>query len=126
MKQKIWFVIRLLFGLMFINSGLNKLFNYLPVPDDLPADLVRVSAAMAEIAWLMPLVAVVEIAGGLLFIFKRTEALGAIIIFPVMTGILFTHLFYMKAGLPMVILLLAINLFSIICNRRKYLHMVQS
>ncbi len=32
MKNKILFVVSLLFGLLFINAGLNKFFNYMPVP----------------------------------------------------------------------------------------------
>jgi len=36
MKKKILFVLSLLFGLMFINSGLNKFFNYLPSPKTCP------------------------------------------------------------------------------------------
>lgn len=32
MKQKIITVVSVLFGLMFINAGLNKFFNYMPVP----------------------------------------------------------------------------------------------
>ena len=41
MKQKILFVISLLFGLMFINSELNKFFNYFPIPADLREKLVK-------------------------------------------------------------------------------------
>ena len=36
MKAKILFVLCLLFGLMFINAGLNKFFNYMPMPKDMP------------------------------------------------------------------------------------------
>ena len=52
-----------LFGLMFINSGLNKFFNYIPVPADLPEKLVKTMNAFMEIGWLLPLVAVAEILG---------------------------------------------------------------
>jgi uncharacterized membrane protein YphA (DoxX/SURF4 family) len=50
MKKKILFVLSLLFGLIFINAGLNKFFYYMPVPDDLPAEVVRVSTAFMEIS----------------------------------------------------------------------------
>lgn len=32
MKQKSLFAASLIFGLMFINAGLNKFFNYIPLP----------------------------------------------------------------------------------------------
>lgn len=32
MRKKILFVLSLLFGLMFVNAGLNVFFNYMPEP----------------------------------------------------------------------------------------------
>jgi len=125
MKQKILFVVSLLFGLMFINSGLNKFFNYIPVPADLPEKLVKTMKAFMEIGWLFPLVAVAEILGGILFIFPKFRALGAVIIFPIMTGILLTHIITDRSGLPVALVLFAINLWVIFENRNKYLPMVK-
>jgi uncharacterized membrane protein YphA (DoxX/SURF4 family) len=48
---------------------------------------MKLFAAFGEISWLMPLVGIVEVIGGLLFIFPKTRALGAIVILPVMVGI---------------------------------------
>ena len=124
MKKKILFVISLLFGLMFINAGLNKFFNYMPAPKDLPPNLLKVMTAFMEITWLMPLIAVAEILGGLLFIPNKTRALGAIIIFPVMVGIVLTHIIHAPSGLPLALVLFAINIWVIIENRKKYLPMV--
>lgn len=124
MKNKILFVISLLFGLMFINSGLNKFFNYMPMPKDMPADMMKVVTAFMQIGWLMPLIAVVEIIGGLLFIIPRYRALGAIIIFPVMIGILLTHIINAPDALPIALVLFAINLWVIVENRNKYLPMI--
>jgi uncharacterized membrane protein YphA (DoxX/SURF4 family) len=125
MKKKILFGVSLLFGLMFINAGLNKFFNYMPVPNDLPENLMRVMKAFMEIGWLMPLVAVAEITGGILFITNKYRALGAIIIFPIMIGILLTHIIVAPSGLPMALVLLAIELWVIIENREKYLPMIK-
>ena len=110
---------------MFINSGLNKFFNYMPIPKDLPEGLIKVMKAFMEISWLMPLIAVAEIVGGLLFITNKYRALGAIIIFPVMIGIVLTHIIYAPSGLPLALVLFAINLWVIIENREKYLPMVK-
>ena len=120
MKKIILFIVSLLFGLLFINSGLNKLFHYLPVPDDLPENLVRVMAAFDEIGWLMPLVAVVEIIGGVLVITNRFRALGAIMLFPIIIGILLTHIFNTQSGIVLPVVFLAINGWMMIENRQKY------
>lgn len=126
MKQKIIFVLSLLFGLMFINSGLNKFLNYMPMPDDLPERMLKVGAAFMEIGWLMPLIGFAEIAGGILFIFPKTRALGAIVIFPVMVGIVLTHIIDAPSGLPIALILMAINLWVIYENREKYWPMLRS
>lgn len=125
MKKKVILVLSILFGLMFINSGLNKLFHYLPMPSDMPENMIKLTNAMMEIGWLMPLVAVVEIIGGLLFITNKFRALGAIIIFPVLVGILLTHTVTEPSGLPMVLIFLAIELWIIFENRDKFLHLIK-
>ena len=88
MKKKILFGVSLLFGLMFINSGLNKFFNYMPVPKDLPENMMKLMAAFMEIGWLLPLIAIVEITGGILFITNKFRALGAIMILPIIIGVI--------------------------------------
>lgn len=124
MKNKILFVVSLLFGLMFINAGLNKFFNYMPAPKDMPESLVKLMTAFMQISWLMPLVGAVEVIGGVLFITNKYRALGAIIILPVMVGVILTNLIYSPSGLPIALPLLAINIWVIIENRKKYLPMV--
>ncbi|NJM15816.1 MAG: DoxX family membrane protein [Bacteroidales bacterium] len=125
MKKKILFVVSLLFGLMFINSGLNKFFNYIPMPNDIPENMMKVMTAFMQIGWLMPLIAVAEIVGGVLFVTNKYRALGAIIIFPVLIGILLTHIIIAPSGLPIVLILLGIEIWVIIENREKYLPMVK-
>ena len=124
MKSKILFIVSLLFGLMFINSGLNKFFNYMPMPKEIPAELLKIMGALMTITWLIPLIAVAEIVGGLLFITNKFRALGAIILFPVLVGILLTHILLAPSGLPLAIVLWGIELWVIIENREKYLPMI--
>ncbi|MDO6674583.1 DoxX family protein [Tenacibaculum sp. 1B UA] len=125
MKQKILFVLSLLFGLMFINSGLNKFLNYMPMPEELPEKMMSAMTAMMEIGWLMPLVGIIEILGGILFIIPKTRALGAVVIFPVMIGIMLTNIFQAPSGLPIAIALFAINLWVIYENCDAYKPMVK-
>lgn len=125
MKQKIIFGLSLLTGLMLINAGLNKFLNYIPVPDDLPENMKKINDAFMEIGWLLPLIGAAEILGGILFIIPKTRALGALVILPVMVGILLTHIIIMPAGLGMAIVLMAINLWVIYENREKYLPMIR-
>lgn len=125
MKKKILFIVSLLFGLMFINAGLNKIFNYIPVPDDLPEETIKLMTSLMAVSWLMPLIAVVEIIGGTLFITNRFRALGALITFPIMIGIALTHVINTHNGLPLVFALLAVNLWVMFENREKYMPLVK-
>jgi putative oxidoreductase len=125
MKQKIQLALCILTGLMFINGGLNKFFNYIPVPEDAPVEGMKDYAAMMEIVWLIPLLATAEIIGGLLFIFPKTRALGAIVIFPMLVGILLTHIFVDTSALPVALVLSAILGWVIYDNREKYLPMIR-
>jgi putative oxidoreductase len=120
MKNKILFVVSLLFGLLFINAGLNKFFEYMPMPENIPEEALRDFRAMKEIIWLMPLLGLAEIIGGLLIIFPQKRALGAVILFPIVVGIMLTHLFVDMSGLPIAIIVAAVLGWIIYENRDAY------
>ncbi|HUN16427.1 MAG TPA: DoxX family membrane protein, partial [Saprospiraceae bacterium] len=71
MKDKILTGLYIVFGLLFINSGINKFLNYMPMPENISTELVNLMTSFKDIKWLMPLVAVAEIIGGALLIFKK-------------------------------------------------------
>lgn len=125
MKNKILTVLSVLFGALLINGGLNKFLNYMPVPPNLPEALLQDMTAMVEIVWLMPLIAVAEILGGLLIMFPRTRALGALIVFPVMVGVLLTNTIVDTSGLLMTAVIWAILAWIIYDNRAKYLPLIK-
>lgn len=124
MKSKIQFVLCLLMGLMFINGGLNKFFQYIPVPEDMPEAAMNMFMAMDQITWLMPLLAVFEIIGGILFIIPKYRPLGAIVLTPIMVGIL-AHHFTIMVGLPIPLVLAAILVWVIADNWEKYTPMIK-
>ncbi|WP_026902805.1 DoxX family protein [Pedobacter glucosidilyticus] len=125
MKSKILFILSLLFGLMFINAGLNKFLNYMPMPEDMPESMIKVMVAYTTIVWLMPLVAVVEIVGGILIIIPRFRALAAIMVLPITVGILLTHIFNEPSGLPIALVFFAVNVWLLFECREKYIPMLK-
>lgn len=120
MKNKITFVLSLLFGLMFVNAGLNKFLNYMPMPENLPEKMLKAMNAFMEIGWLMPLVGTVEVLGGLLIIIPKTRALGALMIFPIMVGIVLTNIVQDSSGLPIAGAFSAILIWIMFENKEKY------
>ena len=123
-KSKVLFVLALLFGLFFMNAGLNKFLNYMPMPKYLPEKMMKAMNAFMEIGWIMPLVGLAEIVGGLLIIIPKTRALGALIIFPVMVGIFLTNIVQDKSGLPIALVLGVILTWIMYENREKYLPLI--
>jgi len=93
----------------------------MPMPENAPAEGMKDFAAMMEISWLLPLVAVAEILGGILVIIPKTRALGALVIFPVMVGIVLTHIFVDTTNLPVALVLAGILGWMMYENKEKYL-----
>ncbi|WP_192348751.1 DoxX family membrane protein [Algoriphagus sp. Y33] len=125
MKKKVLNVLSIIFGLLLINGGLDKFLHYMPVPEDLPAALQADNLAFMEIEWLMPLVGFAELLGGILILFPKTRALGALVVFPVMIGVLLTHFFVAPEGLVIALIIWAILLWIIFENRSKYLKLLE-
>ncbi len=124
MANKIFNGFSILFGLLLINGGLNKFFNYMPIPEDFPEALINDNAAILEIVWLLPLVGFAETLGGLLILLPKTRALGALVVFPVMVGVLITRIFVAPGGLPIAIIIWVILVWIIFKNRDKYYHLI--
>ncbi|MES3016807.1 MAG: DoxX family protein [Bacteroidota bacterium] len=112
-------ILYILFGLMFLNAGLNKFFNYMTMPELTP-EQIKFFTAFMSIKWLMPLVATVEVIGAILFMIPRTRALGAIVILPVMIGVLVHHVTTDPSGLVIALVLMAVNILAIADNWKKY------
>lgn len=116
-------VLCILFGLMFINAGLNKFFNYMPMPE-MTAEQMKLMEAFIKLSWLMPLVGAVEVIGSLLFMFPKTRALGAIVILPVMVGVILHNAVFEPSGLAIALPFFLINLWMIGDNWNKYKPMI--
>ena len=112
-------ILSTLFGLMFLNAGVDKFLHYMPMPELTPEEL-KLWEAMASLIWLMPLVGAIELLGGLLFIFPKTRALGAIVILPVMIGIILHNAVFMPSGLAFAAPFFLINIWMIADNWPKY------
>ncbi|MBY0244301.1 MAG: DoxX family membrane protein [Sphingobacteriaceae bacterium] len=110
---------------MFVNAGLNKFLNYMPMPQNLPVKMTNMMTAFIETRWLIPLVASIQILGGLFIIIPKTRALGALMIFPIMVGIVFINIFQVSDGLPLAIALSLILLWIMFDSRRKYLQIIR-
>ncbi len=124
MKNKILSILCILFGLMMINSGFNKFFNYMPMPE-MSEEMMQIMAGFMTVKWIFPLVAIIEIIGGTLIAIPKTRALGAIVILPVMVGIFVHHLVLDPANIAIALVLFAINTWVIVANWHKYKSIIE-
>jgi putative oxidoreductase len=69
--------------------------------------------------------AVVEIIAGALLFSKKFRALGAIMLLPIIIGILLFHVVQDPSTLPVAVVLLAINGWIIFENKDRYLPMIK-
>lgn len=92
----------------------------MPMPKDISAEMMKDFGALMEISWLMPLIAVAEIIGGLLIMLPKTRALGALVLFPVIVGIALTHTLVDTSGLNITIAVTLIQVVIMLDSSKKY------
>lgn len=95
----------------------------MPAPE-FPEEAGNLMGAFMESGWVMPLLALAEIIGGILVIIPKTRALGAIILFPVILGILLFHITLAPDGLIIAAILALIEGWIIIENIPRYKPMI--
>ncbi|MBP6386677.1 MAG: DoxX family protein [Pseudarcicella sp.] len=124
MKNKLLIGFCALFGIMMVNAGLNKFFNYMPMPE-MSSEQMAVMNALITTKWILPLVGFVEILGGILIAIPQTRALGAITIFPIMVGIVVHNAVHAPTTIAFALVFFAINIWAILDSKDKYLPMIK-
>ena len=109
MKSKLVLAARILLGLIFFVFRLNFFFHFLPQPPPPPA-AAAFAGAMFATGYLFVLLKVVEVASGLLLLIGRFVPLALALLAPVVVNIIMFHAFLAPAGLPVPILVLALEL----------------
>src|SRR6185437_16220008 len=84
-------IARVLLGLMFLIFGSNGFLNFIPVPKDIPQDIITVSMALMKAGY-MNVVSVVEIIVAVLLLMNRFVPLALTLLAPILVGILTFHI----------------------------------
>lgn len=116
--KKIHVIVTLFLALSMFLFGLNKFLNFIPMPPK-TAEQMQLMNAFAQLAWIMPLVAVTEIVSSILLVVKPTRALGALVLLPVMVGIIVHHLTFDPATLVFPLILFVANIWIILSERTR-------
>jgi uncharacterized membrane protein YphA (DoxX/SURF4 family) len=110
MKTKVIVGVRLLLGLVFFVFGLNGFLHFIPQPpiSGPPAELL---GAMIGSGYLFALVKGTEVACGALLLTGRFVPLALTVLAPVVVNIVAFHAFLAPSGLPLPIVVVALELF---------------
>ena len=92
-------VLRILMGALFVLTGLNGFFHFMPQPNDMPAGAVALSMAFINSGYFMQLVMATQLVAGLLLLSNRFVPLALVLLAPVVVNIFAFHLFLARAGL---------------------------
>lgn len=95
----------------------------MPIPE-MEAGAMQLMGAFVASKWMMPMIAITEIIGGILLIIPKTRALGAIVLLPVLVSIFLIHAVQDPGNVAVAIIMLLIDGWIIYENRAKYLPMI--
>jgi uncharacterized membrane protein YphA (DoxX/SURF4 family) len=84
-------IVRILLGLGFLVFGLNGFLNFMPVPEDMPQDIITASAGLMMGGY-MSVVAGTEIIVAVLLLLNRFVPLALALLAPIIVGILTFHI----------------------------------
>jgi uncharacterized membrane protein YphA (DoxX/SURF4 family) len=103
-------IVRVLLGLMFLLFGLNGFLNFIPVPKDLPPDIVTVNVALTKAGY-MTVVAGAEVLIALLLLANRFVPLALALLAPIVVGIITFHVAIAPQTIPPAIVVLVMELY---------------
>lgn len=111
-------IARVLLGLAFLVFGLNGFFGFLPMPP-MEGDAGAFMTLLYTSGWLK-VVKSLEVVGGTLVLFNVFPAIGLTLLGPVIVNIVIFHLLLEPSGLPVGLVLLALEVFLIWANRERF------
>ena len=110
MKAKIVPAARILLGLAFFVFGLNGFLHFIPQPPISGPPAAFFGALLAS-GYFFPLLKGTEVLAGLLLLSGRFVPLSLTVLAPILVNIVAFHLFLAPAGLPLPLVLVALEVF---------------
>jgi hypothetical protein len=118
---------RVLLGLVFFVFGLNYFVPFFPPPKDpMPEALTSFAGALMKSGYMMPLIKGTEVAVGAALLANRFVPLALTVIAPVIVNIVALHAFLAPSGLPVAIVVLALELYLAWTHRAAFRPMLHA
>jgi len=111
--------IQIIYGLALLFFGLNTFLQFGPAPQFNEAATAYLTA-LFNTGFILPIMAIVWIITGLLFIFNKASALAAVLIFPLSLNIMLFHIFLDFSGFFIALIVFVLNLYLLYVYLDKY------
>lgn len=113
--------LRTLMGALFVFSGLNGFFQFVPPPEGgMSQGAMDLSIALMNSGFLMQMVFAVQLIGGLLLLTGFFVPMGLILLAPIILVILAFHIFLAPEGNAMAIILCLISIYLAWLNKKSF------
>jgi uncharacterized membrane protein YphA (DoxX/SURF4 family) len=114
---------RILLGLVFFVFGLNGFLHFIPQPPP-PAPAMAFFGALFATGYMLPLVMGTQLLVGVLLLSNRFVPLALALIAPVIVNIVAFHVALAPSGLPLALVVLALELFLAWSYRGSFITML--
>jgi putative oxidoreductase len=118
-------IARVLLGLVFVTFSLNFFLHFLPQPSSVPPDAMVFAGALMTSGFLT-FIKIVELVAGLALLANRFTTLALALLAPIIVGITLFHALLEPSGMPLALVVLALELFLAWSYRAAYAPMLRA
>lgn len=119
MNSKLTMILRILLGLILVIFGLNKFFQFLPMPP-MEGDPAEFMKALGKTGYMLPLIALTEIVAGALLLINKWKGLALIFTAIISVNIVLFHLVLAPAGIALAAIVAILNIILMYANWNKF------
>src|SRR5260370_23080826 len=112
-------VLRILLGLVMFVFGLNGFLHFIPLQPP-PGPGGEFLGALAASGYMLPLVSGTQVIAGAMLLFGIYVPLALALLAPVIVNIFFFHVFLARDGLPLAIIVVALELYLAWAHREAF------
>ena len=125
MQNKIYTVIRYLFGLAMTLFGLANLFQFMPV-HKFPGDAGVLMGAFSNSGYILPAVGFTQLILGMALLTNRFVPLALLFFVPVVVNVVLFHAFMDIASIAMALPVVAITAYLFAYNKYSFINLLKS
>jgi putative oxidoreductase len=112
-------ILRSLLGLIFLVFGLNFFLHFIPNPPEPPA-AADFFGALFRTGYFLPLLGATQVVSGILLLTGMMVPFALVLIAPVIVHIIMFHLFLAPAGLPVALVVMALEIILVWMHRAAF------